>query len=774
MTGPGSGGPEPYAGFGGRVERLFSDSRPWWGPRAQAAQDAPNVIVMLGDDLGFSDVGCYGSEIATPHLDGVAAAGVRYVNFHVTPLCSPSRASLLTGLNPHAAGMGFMALGDTGFPSYRGQLARNVATAAEAFRDGGYHTMFVGKWHLSPDTEQNVAARRDSWPVARGFERSYCFLDEGFTNFHQPHTIYEDGHPLDIVQYPEGYYYTDDITDRAITWIREAKAANPDKPFFLYFAHAAMHAPLQAKATDIEKYRGAYDIGWDRIREHRFARQQELGVIPPGARLAPRNADVDYDVQAWDDLTGDEQRMFARYMEVYAAMLDNVDQNVGRLLAALNELGERDNTIVVFTSDNGASKEGGTLGTTEYLRCISMQPHGIIDTFERDLERIDLVGSPQVLAHYPRGWAMACNTPFRLYKYTMFNGGQQAPLIVSWPRGLSARGEVRNQYAHISDVLPTLLDLAGVAAPTHRNGERVKPMTGRTIVPTLRDAHARPTRTEQMFETGGHRAYYRDGWEIVTLHRPYAPFTDEEWELYHLAEDPTELDNLAERLPDRVRELADAWEIAAWAGEVFPLDDGFGLAAMRDRGYDEAFTKPVTIVPGTPTLERWRSAVMVQFRSFTITVRLDYRVGDQGVLVAHGDQGGGYVLYIEDNELWYVHNDYGNPVLVRGGRLSDGEHEIAADFTAPGERQWDLVVRVDGEERARQPGLTMLLVLSPLQGIDVGIDRRSPVSWEIYTRHGAFPYTGALESVTYTAGAYAPDAYQPYLQERLEAMLQFE
>jgi arylsulfatase len=766
--------PQPYSGFDGRIERIFSDARPAFTPPPRAPGGAPNVILMLADDLGFSDIGCFGSEIATPNLDALAAEGLRYANFHVTPLCSPSRAAILTGLNPHAAGMGYMALGDTGFPSYRGQLAPNVATAAEAFRDGGYHTMFVGKWHLSPDVEQNVAARRDSWPVARGFERSYCFLDEGFTNFHHPHAIYEDSHPIDLEQYPDGYYYTDDITDRAITWIREAKAADPGKPFFLYFAHAAMHAPLQAKKSDIEKYRGVYERGWDRIREERYRRQLELGVIRPGTRLAPRNAEPEYDVQPWDELTPDEQRVFARYMAVYAAMLDNVDQNLGRLRDALTELGELDNTIIVFTTDNGASKEGGTHGTTEYMRCISIQPHGIIDSFERDVERLDLIGSAQVLAHYPRGWAMASNTPFRLYKYTMFNGGQQAPLIISWPRGIAQRHEIRGQYAHVSDVLPTLLALAGVPQPTYRNGVRVKPMTGRSLVPTMASADTEPIRTEQFFETGGHRAFYRDGWEIVTLHYRNAPLDDNEWQLYHLVADPTEIDNLAAEHGERVRELAEAWERAAWDGEVLPLDDDLGMPAIRVPGFDAPFVRPVTIVPGTPTLERWRSAVMIQNRSFSVTVWLHHGSGDEGVLVAHGDQGGGYVLYIEQGVLHYAHNGYGNLSVLPCGPLASGEREIVVDFVAPGDRRWDVAVSVDGHERARQSGLDMLLVLSPLEGINVGIDRRSPVSWDLHTRHGTFRYSGAIRGVTYTAGAYAPDAHQPYIESLVATMLQYD
>ena len=401
------GGPAgPYEGFGGTVGNTFAGSESWWPPRPTPGADAPNVVIVLADDLGFADLGCFGSEIATPNLDRLAAGGLQFTNFHVTPMCSPTRAALLTGVNPHRAGAGHVANSDPGFPGYAAELADDVATAAEVFRDAGYTTMAIGKWHLTKDSDLSDAGPRHSWPCQRGFDRYYGVLD-AFTNLHHPHRLVEDNRTVQLDQYPEGYYVTDDLTDRAIDMIRTAKASNPSQPFLCYFAHIAVHAPLQCKPEDLERYRGRYDAGWDALREERFARQLELGVLPPDTVLPPRNAEEGDEVPAWDDLAPEDQALFARYMEVYAAMVDNVDQSVGRLHAALEELGEADNTIFLFLSDNGASREGEALGTTSYFRTLVSKNVKDIEDHDFDRSRIDLAGGPQALVHYPRGWAMA-------------------------------------------------------------------------------------------------------------------------------------------------------------------------------------------------------------------------------------------------------------------------------------------------------------------------------------------------------------------------------
>ncbi len=745
----------PYAGFGGRVGRTFAGSEGWWPARSQPGASAPNIVVILVDDLGYADLGCYGSEIDTPNLDRLAAGGLRYTNFHSTPMCSPTRAALLTGMNPHAAGVGTVAHADPGYPGYAMELAANVATMPEILRDHGWATYMVGKWHLSKDSDQNDAGPRHSWPCQRGFDRYYGFLD-AFTNLHQPHRLVEDNHAVEIDQYPEGYYFTDDITDRAISMIRSGKAAQPDKPFLLYLAHGAVHAPLHAKPADIEKYRGRYDGGWDALRAERFARQQELGIVEPATEVAPRNTERDNDVAPWDELSPAEQELFARHMEVFAGMVDNIDQNTGRLLDALEQLGELDNTIVIFTSDNGASREGEMVGTSAYLVHLLQG-----DDVDADHARLDLIGGPQTTPHYPRGWAMAGNTPFRLYKINTHAGGHTVPFIVSWPSRLADPGPtpLRRQYAHISDLLPTVLDIAGIEAPTHRHGLALKPITGTSFAATLTDPVAPSDHVEQHYEMIGHRGFYRDGWEIVTLHHPLTPFGDGEWELYDLRTDPTELRDLATAHNGKLRELADAWEQGAWATQVYPLDEGSSVKYLIRPPRSAVFREPVTIPAGTPTLERWRSLQLIWFRALTVTATVAYQPGDQGVLVAHGDQGAGYALYVLDDELCFVHNDgRGHLRVGAGGPIPAGATALTADFAAPGGNVWDVSLMVDTETVAAIAGVPMLYGMAPFEGITVGSDPRSPVSWDLHERYGSFAYTGDLHEVRYEAGALAADA----------------
>ncbi|WP_245672755.1 sulfatase-like hydrolase/transferase, partial [Aldersonia kunmingensis] len=355
-----------YDGFEGRIGRTTADSSPSWPARPTAPAGAPNIIVVLIDDMGYSDIGPFGSEIETPTLDRLAQTGVRLTNYHTTPLCSPSRAALLTGLNPHRAGYGFVANADPGYPGLRLELAEDVATLPEILRDNGYATYAVGKWHLVRDANMSPGRTRDSWPTQRGFDRYYGSL-EGLNSFYYPNQLISDNSVVDVEAYPDGYYLTDDLTDKAIGYLKDLRAHDAEKPFFLYFAHVAMHGPLQAKPADQEKYRGRYAEGWDRLRESRFASQLAQELFPEGTKQAPRNSEPGYDVTPWDDLTIEEQSRFERYMEVYAAMVDSIDQSLGRILDTVEQYGELENTIVVFTSDNGGTAEGGPEGTRSYF-----------------------------------------------------------------------------------------------------------------------------------------------------------------------------------------------------------------------------------------------------------------------------------------------------------------------------------------------------------------------------------------------------------------------
>jgi arylsulfatase A-like enzyme len=744
--------------FGGVVGRTVAESTPWWPSPVRPPAGSPNVVLVVLDDMGFSDIGPYGSEIPTPTLDRLAAEGIRFTNYHTTPLCSPSRAAIQTGLNPHRAGFAAVANFDPGFPGWTMEIDPAVETLPEALRASGYATFAVGKWHLTRDSAMHAGAPRGSWPLQRGYERYYGVL-EGWTNLHQPHHLVRDNSPVDVDEYPEGYYFTDDITDQAIRYVKELRAHDADRPFFLYLAHGAVHGPLQAKASDIARYRGRYDAGWDAVREQRFARQKELGLFPDDTRLPPRNHEAGHEVQAWDDNTDDERDLFARYMEVYAAMVDNVDQNLARLLDAIEAVGDLENTVVIFTSDNGGTEEGGATGSRSYYK--KFGGFTGMTGWDLDVDRDpELIGGPQMLVHYPRGWGMASNTPFRLYKSSTHAGGVRVPLVVSWPAGIPAddRGSLRHQYQYVTDLCPTILDLVGLSARDDHDGSSFAAAVSRGA--------SGSTHFEQYSECFGNRSFYRDGWKLVALHRRGAPYDDGEWELYDLGSDPTEVVDLSADRPEKVRELADAWEATAWDNQVFPLDDGTGLLQLLRRPDDETFHRPVRLLPGTPTLERYRSQQLIAFRDFAVEVELDHRPDDEGVLVAHGDQGGGYSVYVEDGRLLFAYNHYGIMALLDGGPLPPGAQTVVLRATTGAGFTWDFELCVGEAVVASMPGAQMLLGFAPFQGIDVGIDRRSPVSWSVYERHGSFPYSGALAAVTYRPGAAAP--YDP--QSLVEAI----
>jgi arylsulfatase len=757
-----------YAGFGGTVEREISRSTPWWPSRPRAPLGAPNVVIVLVDDLGYSDLGCFGSEIATPHIDSLAQGGVRFTRFHAQPSCSPTRASLLTGLECHSAGFGFPAQFEPGFPGYAMELPSDAVSAAEVFRANGYSTFMCGKWHLSREADGAAGASRHSWPIQRGFDRFYGFLD-GFTDYHYPHQLIVDNTPLHD-DLPDGYYLTDDLTDRAIGMVRDAHAADPTKPFFLYVAHGAVHAPLQAKPDDIARYVDRYHVGWDAIRAERFARQQQMGVVDPETQLPPRNHEAGNEVAPWDELTDDERTLYARYMAVYAAMVDNLDQNVGRLLATLEELAIRDNTIVMVLSDNGASREGGACGTTTYLE--GLHGGGTVD-LAADTERLDLIGSARVHAHYPRGWAMASNTPHRLYKITTHAGGHQVPFVLSWPRGITARG-LRTQYAHVVDVLPRLMAMIGLAPLGQREGATAQSMVGASFASAITDETAPSTHPQQHYESIGSRGFYRRGWEVVALHQIGVRFDDATWELYDLDHDPTEMHDLADAHPELVEELVNAFDDAAWSARVYPLaDEWLFFSAVRPPS-DDALLQPLRLVPGQGKVDRYRSAKLIQHRSFSIGVDLEFAHDDSGVLVSHGSLGGGYELTVEDRELVWTHNAQGSERQLRGGPIPTGTRRLRADVHAESSMRWTITLFAGDAPLATGDGFVAFTGMAPLEGIDIGRSHRSPVSWRRHCDHGDFAYTGVIHAVTYTAGELAPDAPELLVIERRRRLTTYD
>ncbi|MDH3451154.1 MAG: sulfatase-like hydrolase/transferase, partial [Gammaproteobacteria bacterium] len=551
---------------------------------------------------------------------------------------------------------------------------------------------------------------------------------------------------------PRGYYSTDDWTDRAIQYIKELRASSTQKPFFLYLAHNAVHAPLQSKPQDLEKYRGRYDAGWTEVRAARFQRQLDLGLIPEGTRLAGSDARV----PLWNDTDPADRPLFARHMETYAAMLDCVDQNLGRLLHFLDTLCELDNTIVVFSSDNGGTDAGGPTGMfNNNRRYMALQP----EPMDVERARLEQLGGPQSVSLYPTAWGEVCNTPFPSFKTYTGGGGRRVSFVVSWPRALQDHGAIRRQFMHVTDVMPTLLDLAGVSPLGTVNGETASTMHGLSFADVLRDGEAESPRNEQYYECWANRAYYRDGWLARSIQRRGQPIDLDNWTLHHLAEDFSESTDLAAHNPDKLHELVEAFDKAAWENFVYPLDnrDRFQKFADVPAHARAAADVPRTFHPGTQTVHRADIFPLISDRSFAITVRFTQSRGDAGVLWAVGDPIGGMVMYIENEQLHFHYNGFGAAVSLPTFAVPPGEHSVRLDYQALGKREGRGRILLAADERVGWTALSPTLTFGVFEGRDVGFDRRGPVLWELYERHGAFGYSGNIHAVHVEPGTRAAD-----------------
>ena len=538
---------------------------------------APNVVVFVLDDLGFAQLGCYGSDLETPSIDGLAARGVRFTNFHTTAVCSPTRACLLTGRSHHRVGMGMLPDMPMNYPAYTGRFPDGAGTLAQVLGAEGYATTAIGKWHLVP-RDQRAIGPYDMWPTGVGFDRYYGFLN-GTTDMWAPNLVRDQQHVEPPRPPEEGYHLEADLADEAIAQLRELHLHDPDRPFFLWYATAAPHAPHQAPPEWIDRYRGQFDAGWDVWREATLARQKEMGIVPADAVLSERPEWV----EPWADVDPDRRRLYARMMEVYAGFLSFCDHQLGRVLDAIREMGRVDDTIVVLVSDNGASAEGGPHGAWNQLRHVTSD---VPDEIGRELSHYDDLGGFVSNGHYPWGWALAGNTPFRRWKRYTFEGGVRDPMIVSWPAGIGAPGSVRHHYTHATDVPVTILDLAGVDAPSHLGGIPQLSHDGVSFAGPLADPDAGEVRTTQYYECWGSRAMYADGWKAVTNHvnqlttndreriSGSADFDADEWLLFHVDEDFSETADLAGQRPDKLAELTALWDAEAERNQVLPLDDG--------------------------------------------------------------------------------------------------------------------------------------------------------------------------------------------------------
>lgn len=689
--------------FGGIIGDSWRESTPWWEPSPRAPAGAPNVLLIVLDDVGYAQLGCYGSDIATPVADRLASQGIRLANFHTTALCSPTRACLLTGRNHHTVGMGRVADLAIGFPGHQGVIGPEHGFLPEILAAGGYVPMAVGKWHLTPEDETHMGAPRRTWPLGRGFQRWYGFHG-GETHQFVP-ILFEDNHWTAPPSTPEeGYHLSEDLADRAIGYLGDLRSVDADNPFFLYFATGACHSPHHAPKDWIDRYAGRFDDGWDEMRRRVFERQQAMGLLPPGTELSPRPPWV----PAWDDLDPRDQRVAARFMECFAGFLSHADAQIGRVLDFVeHDLGELDDTLVVLVSDNGASAEGGGVGSINDARLWNGIPAG-----RRELRaRINELGGPGVHNNYPWGWTMAGNTPFRRWKREVHEGGVADPCIVRWPGHVPDTGEVRRQYAHAIDVLPTILDLAGVDAPAVLGGVAQSPLEGVSLAPVLRSDTAAEVRPTQYFEMLGSRAIYHDGWKAVTFKPlgpmydddidPDAPFSDDPWELYHVAEDLSECHDLSAVEPDRLADLVERWWTEARAHQVLPLDNRplAALLAPRPSRITER-TRYRYYPGGAPVPEA--VAVNVRNRSHTIAVDVELPDGVEpdGVLLAQGSVLGGWTLYVHEGTLRYEHNLAGHrSYRVTSERaLTPGRHRLGFDFVKTAEFAGVGHLHVDGDE----------------------------------------------------------------------------
>jgi arylsulfatase A-like enzyme len=725
--------------FNGIINTDIRDSVPDWSPfePPKAPEGAASVVYVVLDDVGFSAMGCYGGPIETPNIDRIVAEGVRYTQWHTTALCSPTRACLLTGRNHTRNSMACITEAASGFPNASGVIPPENGQLQQILGERGWNTYMVGKWHLCPEAEMNLASTRRNWPTGRGFERFYGFLGAE-TNQWYPELVY-DSHPVEPPATPEeGYHFGVDITDKALEFIKDAKVLAPEKPFFLYYAPGAAHAPHHAPKEWSDRFKGRFDMGYEAMREQTLARQKEMGIVPPDTELPPLNPigtpeartgpngepfpALDY-TRPWDSLSQDEQRLFCRMAEVYAGFLAHADAQIGRLLDYLEESGQRENTMVIVVSDNGASGEGGPNGSVNENKVFN----GIPDDIEENLAMLDELGGPETYNHYPNGWAMAFNTPFKMWKRYEYSGGTSDPCIISWPRGIQAKGELREQYHHAVDLVPTVLDALGVDPPETIAGHVQSHFDGISMRYSFDAASLPSARKTQFYSMLGSRSIWHDGWTAVTTHPTisgWSNFGKDTWELYHSDVDRSERHDLASDEPERLQEMINLWHAEAGANGAVPLDD---------RGALEIILTPRPVL--TPARNRYvyypgladvpeSQAANIRNRSYAIAALVDITApGAQGVLFAHGARFGGHSLYVKDNRLHYVYNYVGSL-----------EQKIVADQELPtGE---DLILSVAFEKDGEDPPGSAIGAISLYHGDEnVGEGR-------IKTQPGKFSLAG--------------------------------
>lgn len=739
--------PQAVSSFRGKMGKVIEDSVPAWPAAPKAPAGAPNVVLILLDDVGFSATSTFGGAALTPALDRLAAEGLRYNRFHTTALCSPTRAALLSGRNHHRVSFGTVTEIASGFPGYDQFWRKDVVPLPEVLRRSGYSTAAFGKWHNTPTWEISPVGPFDRWPTGLGFEYFYGFM-KGAASQWEP-DLYRNTIPVDPGKTPnEGYHVTTDLVDEAIRWIRTHESVSMGKPYFLYFATGATHSPHHVPREWIEKYKGKFDRGWDKLREETFARQKQLGVVPGNADLTPRPKEM----PAWDSLSADRKRLLAREMEVYAAFLSHTDYEIGRLLQAVRSGPNGDNTLVLYiVGDNGGSTEGGLDGSDNDTASYFV---GRPESIEGQLKHIDELGGPLHLNNYSCVWAWAAGTPFQWTKTVASHfGGTRNPLVVSWPAKIKDNGGVRTQFTHVNDVAATLFEAIGIAFPTVVDGVKQLPLDGTSFSASFDHPDAPSKHRLQYFEMLGNRAIYKDGWIAAALHAIPCPTTDrsenfdaDRWELYNIEEDFSEAHDLAAQHPEKVKELQRVFDQEAKRNNVYPLLNGISL-------HDPSRPSPAKgrkeFIYYGDTVRIPVAAAPLLLGSHRISADIEVPAsGAHGVILADGGRFGGFALYVKGDHVVYEHNFFGRSreTITSSTRLPAGKVRIVFEFDRLGEQRWaggKAALSINGQP-AGEGRLSHVGLPSSLDTLDVGEEHGSPVSnqYEI-----PFRFTGRVDKV---------------------------
>jgi arylsulfatase len=730
--------------FKGKIAKSYEESQEWWPDPIRPPKGAPNVIVFLLDDVGFAQVGSFGGLIETPNIDRLAENGLRYNNFHTTALCSPSRATLMAGRQPHSIGLGSHALTAMGFPGYNAFVPPSAKSVANYLQEAGYINYALGKWDHTPLYEVSQVGPFDRWPSGEGFNHAYTFMA---ADVHQFIPVMWNDHT------PEPYRKTEhldkDLADRAIEWITGHKSLQPELPFMMLWASGSMHSPHHAPPEYRAKYLGKFDMGWDKAREMILDNQKRLGVVPKDTRLTER---IDQ-IAAWESLRDEEKQLYAKQMEVFAAQMEHVDFQIGRVLDTLARIGELDNTLIFVTSDNGASGEGGLAGTFNETYVLN----GLQTPFDASMRNYARWGDETTYPHYHAGWAMAGNTPFRYFKQSEHRGGQHDALVVHWPKGIKGTGEIRHQYHHISDIAPTILEAASLSMPDSYHGIKQQPMNGTSMLYSFNDGNAPNRKQRQYYEMFGNRAIWVEGWKAVTLHAkrmPWdvnvtLPFEQDEWELYHVAKDFSESTNVAAQHPEKLAELQKIFEEEAWKYNVYPLYDDMlnRIAKQQDRLFGDQ-KEFVYYAPGAVRIAEKASAP-VKNRSHTIATTMNLKGHEEGVIAAVGGMTGGFTMFIKGGRLYYDYNFLdGVFYTMVSPPLPEGKTQLKFNFikTKPFAGIGELYV--NGKKVAEQHMPRMhISTYSLAETFDIGRDTGTQVS-RIYD--DPFPFVGALDRVVIT------------------------